>query len=81
MWLHSQEQLIPGEVLDEHRRILTALEKRRHERGLQLLAKHRQRSKRFLATLGDGAGAPAPHVDASADGDGAERVGPVARAT
>jgi DNA-binding GntR family transcriptional regulator len=53
MWLDSQEQLIPGEVLDEHRRILDALEKRNHERGLRLLAKHRQRSKRFLATLGD----------------------------
>jgi DNA-binding GntR family transcriptional regulator len=54
MWLDSQEQLIPDEVLGEHRRILTALEKRTYERALQLLAKHRQRSKRFLTTLGDG---------------------------
>jgi DNA-binding GntR family transcriptional regulator len=53
MWLDSQEQLIPGEVLDEHQRILTALEKRAYERALQLLAKHRQHSKRFLAALGD----------------------------
>jgi DNA-binding GntR family transcriptional regulator len=56
MWLDSQEQLIPDEVLGEHRRILTALEKRTYERALQLLAKHRQRSKRFLTTLGDGFG-------------------------
>jgi DNA-binding GntR family transcriptional regulator len=54
MWLDGQEQLIPDEVVGEHRRILTALEKRRYERALQLLAKHRQRSKRFVAIFGDG---------------------------
>jgi DNA-binding GntR family transcriptional regulator len=61
MWLDSQEQLIPEEVLGEHRRILTALEKGAHDRALRLLAKHRQRSKRFIATLAGGSASD--HLD------------------
>jgi DNA-binding GntR family transcriptional regulator len=54
MWLQEQERLIPDEILAEHRRILNALENGEHERALQLLREHRERSRTFLVVLSPG---------------------------
>jgi DNA-binding GntR family transcriptional regulator len=58
MWLQNPERHLPGEILDEHARILDALERREPERALRLLEQHRTRSQSFLCTLvgQDGAG-------------------------
>jgi DNA-binding GntR family transcriptional regulator len=57
MWLDTDEELVPNEILAEHQRIVTAIEKGRHDRALALLDKHRSRSELFIGTLAD---APAP---------------------
>jgi DNA-binding GntR family transcriptional regulator len=51
MWLGGDERLLPNEILVEHERIITALERGRGERALRLLEKHRRGSERFLKVL------------------------------
>jgi DNA-binding GntR family transcriptional regulator len=58
MWLDADEQVIPGEILAEHQRIVSALEKRKHDRALRLLELHRERSETFLKVLVDAPPAP-----------------------
>jgi DNA-binding GntR family transcriptional regulator len=66
MWLDADEQLIPTEIVAEHERIVTALERRRHDRALRLLGQHRERSEVFLAALVDSPAAPEEREAASA---------------
>jgi DNA-binding GntR family transcriptional regulator len=51
MWLEDPQRHVPAEILKEHERILTALERRKPDRALQLLEKHRARSETFLRVL------------------------------
>jgi DNA-binding GntR family transcriptional regulator len=51
MWLRDPERHVPREILDEHERILTALEEHDARRALKLLEQHRTRSETFLRTL------------------------------
>ncbi len=51
MWLADPERHVPAEILDEHERILTALEHGDPETALRLLEQHRNRSETFLRTL------------------------------
>jgi DNA-binding GntR family transcriptional regulator len=51
MWLTEDELLVPNEILGEHERILTAIEKGKTEQALKLLEKHRNRSETFLTVL------------------------------
>ena len=62
MWLHDPERHVPAEILKEHERILTALNRAKPDRALQLLEQHRTRSERFLRVLvnPDAHDAPAP---------------------
>jgi DNA-binding GntR family transcriptional regulator len=53
MWLDADEQAIPTEILAEHERIVTALERRDHDDALRLLEQHRARSETFLRVLVD----------------------------
>jgi DNA-binding GntR family transcriptional regulator len=53
MWVDSNDRAIPTEILGEHERIVGALEKRKHDRALQLLEQHRARSETFLRLLVD----------------------------
>ncbi|MCW3063789.1 MAG: hypothetical protein JWN32_961 [Solirubrobacterales bacterium] len=53
MWLDEDAQLIPTEILAEHQRIVTALERRKPDRALRLLEQHRERSETFLKVLVD----------------------------
>jgi len=53
MLLDPDEQEIPTEILAEHRRIVTALERCNHDRALQLLEEHRERPETFLKVLVD----------------------------
>jgi DNA-binding GntR family transcriptional regulator len=53
MWLDGDQQLVPNEILGEHERILSAIEKGKHDRALQLLDKHRSRSETFLEALSE----------------------------
>jgi DNA-binding GntR family transcriptional regulator len=53
MWLDADEHAIPTEILAEHERIVTALEKRKHDRALRLLEQHRARSETFIRVLVD----------------------------
>jgi DNA-binding GntR family transcriptional regulator len=52
MWLADPEHL-PAEILEEHERILAALEGRAPERALPLLREHRARSETFIRVLID----------------------------
>jgi DNA-binding GntR family transcriptional regulator len=51
MWLDGDERLVPNEILVEHDRIITALERGSSERALRLLERHRRGSERFLKVL------------------------------
>jgi DNA-binding GntR family transcriptional regulator len=51
MWLDADEEVVPAEILAEHERIVTALEKRKHDQALRLLERHRARSETFLRVL------------------------------
>jgi DNA-binding GntR family transcriptional regulator len=53
MWLADPERHVPAEILDEHERILTALERRSSKDALRLLGQHRTRSETFLRVLVD----------------------------
>ena len=53
MWLEDPERHVPAEILDEHKRILVALEKRNTKQALRLLEQHRARSETFLRVLID----------------------------
>jgi DNA-binding GntR family transcriptional regulator len=53
MWLESDEQLVPAEILTEHDGIVTALERHKPDRALRLLEQHRKRSRTFLTVLLD----------------------------
>lgn len=53
MWLHDPERHLPAEILKEHERILAALRRRKPDRALQLLERHRARSETFLRVLID----------------------------
>jgi DNA-binding GntR family transcriptional regulator len=59
MWLDADERAITTEILAEHERIVTALEKRKHDRALRLLEQHRARSETFLRVLVDASAKPA----------------------
>jgi DNA-binding GntR family transcriptional regulator len=48
MWLEDPDRQMPAEILAEHERILAALKKRKADRALRLLARHRARSETFL---------------------------------
>jgi DNA-binding GntR family transcriptional regulator len=51
MWLESDAELIPGEILAEHRRILDALAGGHSQLALELLRRHRGHSESFLTAL------------------------------
>ncbi len=51
MWLQPEEEMLPGEILTEHRRILDALESGEGRAALNLLQDHRARSEAFIAAL------------------------------
>jgi DNA-binding GntR family transcriptional regulator len=51
MWLADPERHVPAEILAEHERILTALERRNPDQALRLLEQHRARSETFLRVL------------------------------
>jgi DNA-binding GntR family transcriptional regulator len=51
MWLADPERHVPAEILQEHERILAALERHDSERALKLLQQHRNRSETFLRAL------------------------------
>jgi DNA-binding GntR family transcriptional regulator len=51
MWLQQDEEMLPAEILDEHRRILAALDDRDQRAALDLLRSHRERSEAFIAAL------------------------------
>jgi DNA-binding GntR family transcriptional regulator len=51
MWLDDPERHVPAEILQEHERILAALERHDSARALKLLQQHRNRSETFLRTL------------------------------
>ena len=51
MWLEDPERHVPAEILTEHQRILDALQRRRTDRALHLLERHRTRSATFLRVL------------------------------
>jgi DNA-binding GntR family transcriptional regulator len=51
MWLHNPERQVPAEILQEHERILAALQRRNPDRALHLLEHHRTRSETFLRVL------------------------------
>ena len=53
MWLDDPERHLPAEILKEHERILAALRRRKPDRALQLLERHRARSETFLRVLID----------------------------
>jgi DNA-binding GntR family transcriptional regulator len=53
MWLEDPGGHVPEEILDEHERILAALEKRKATQALGLLARHRARSESFLRVLAE----------------------------
>jgi DNA-binding GntR family transcriptional regulator len=53
MWLADPERHVPAEILEEHERILAALESRAPERALLLLREHRARSETFIRVLID----------------------------
>jgi DNA-binding GntR family transcriptional regulator len=53
MWLEDPERHVPEEILNEHERILAALEKRNARQALRLLEQHRTRSETFLRVLID----------------------------
>jgi DNA-binding GntR family transcriptional regulator len=74
MWLADPERHVPAEILDEHERILTALEHGDLKTALRLLEQHRNRSETFLRILVD---PPGDHTDhhqsATAQGSGTPR--------
>jgi DNA-binding GntR family transcriptional regulator len=51
MWLEVDEQGLPREILDEHRRILAALESGETGAVLEAMREHRARSQAFIAAL------------------------------
>jgi DNA-binding GntR family transcriptional regulator len=51
MWLQSDDELLPEEILAEHDRILEALESDDQDSALLLMREHRERSQAFLAAL------------------------------
>ncbi len=51
MWMHEEDELIPEEILAEHRRIVEVLAERDHKTALALLREHRERSQEFLLAL------------------------------
>jgi DNA-binding GntR family transcriptional regulator len=61
MWLDDPEQHVPAEILDEHERILTTLERADPETALRLLQQHHNRSETFLRVLVDPQGDHADH--------------------
>jgi DNA-binding GntR family transcriptional regulator len=60
MWLDDPERHVPAEILDEHERILTALEHGEPKTALHLLEQHRNRSETFLRVLVD---PPSDHTE------------------
>ena len=52
MWLANDRQLIPNEILDEHRAIVAAIENAEYALALELLQQHRERSEVFVRALG-----------------------------
>jgi DNA-binding GntR family transcriptional regulator len=52
MWMQLEEELLPEEILAEHRGIVEALEEMDNESALELLREHRRRSQEFLVVLG-----------------------------
>jgi DNA-binding GntR family transcriptional regulator len=58
MWLEADQRVVPSEILTEHERIVTALERHNPDRALRLLEKHRERSRAFLSALLDSAERP-----------------------
>lgn len=69
MWLDRSQWSLATEILAEHDRIITALEKGRTERALRLLEEHRRGSEAFLKVLV--AGLPARGSRPSQDAGGA----------
>jgi DNA-binding GntR family transcriptional regulator len=67
MWLEDPERHVPAEILDEHKRILVALEKRNTKQALRLLEQHRARSETFLRVLIDRRNTPSEIVNALTD--------------
>jgi DNA-binding GntR family transcriptional regulator len=61
MWLDDPERHVPAEILEEHERILTALERHNPDQALRLLEQHRARSETFLRVLVN----PASHGEAN----------------
>jgi DNA-binding GntR family transcriptional regulator len=51
MWLEDPDRNVPAEILQEHERIVEALEQNKTDRALRLLEKHRARSETFLRVL------------------------------
>lgn len=51
IWMDDPDGTVPREILAEHDRILTALERGSTDRAMRLLAKHRTRSETFIRTL------------------------------
>ena len=52
MWLDDSDRHVPGEILNEHERILNALfERDNGEQALTLLQRHRERSETLIETL------------------------------
>jgi len=51
MWLHDPDRHVPAEILNEHERILNALQRDDGEQALTLLQRHRERSETFIETL------------------------------
>jgi DNA-binding GntR family transcriptional regulator len=67
MWLEDPERHVPAEILDEHDRILVALEKRNTKQALRLLEQHRARSATFLRVLIDRRNTPSEIANALTD--------------
>jgi DNA-binding GntR family transcriptional regulator len=67
MWLEDPERHVPAEILDEHDRILVALEKRNTKQALRLLERHRARSETFLRVLIDRRNTPSEIANALTD--------------
>jgi DNA-binding GntR family transcriptional regulator len=53
MWLADPERHVPAEILEEHERILAALEREDPGQALALLREHRGRSETFIRVLID----------------------------
>jgi DNA-binding GntR family transcriptional regulator len=51
MWLQQDDEMLPGEILAEHRGILSALEAGEETTALARLREHRERSQAFIAAL------------------------------